>query len=562
MKVLIVGGYGTFGARLARLLARDGRLTLIIAGRSLKRAQALCDRLDGAAERIPCVLDRSADLSAFLMRERPQVVVDAAGPFQTYGDDPYRLARAALSAGADYLDLADAADFVAGVAELDPLAREKGRCALSGLSTFPALSSAVVAALATGLDRITAIRAGVAPSPRAGVGANVVRAIASYAGKPLPVLRGGERVQRPAIIDSLRRTIAAPGGLPLQNTLFTLAETPDLKLAPGWERTEDLQDLWTGAGPRPELLHRMLSGLAWLPRWRLLPDLIPLAEVLHWGSRTFTWGEHRGGMFVEVEGEGPAGPARRAWHLVAEGDDGPFIPSIGAAVVIRALADGRRPQPGARSAAGAVSLADYEAAFAQLHIRTGVWDAPAADWPLYRRALGPAWETLPEPVRRMHTVRGERLVRGRAEVERGGGLLSRLIGAIMGMPRAGADVPVEVRFTEADGIEVWRRTFADQSFSSRQSLGRGRSEGLVVERFGAIGIAMAVTVEDGRLNLHIRRATFLGVPLPGFLRPRLETFETVDARGRFVFDDRVSMPLAGLIVHYRGWLTPVEPEPD
>ena len=59
MKVLILGGYGTFGARLARLLARDGRLTLVIAGRSRVKAQALCDRLDGAAHREPLVFDRN-----------------------------------------------------------------------------------------------------------------------------------------------------------------------------------------------------------------------------------------------------------------------------------------------------------------------------------------------------------------------------------------------------------------------------------------------------------------------------------------------------------------------
>jgi len=34
LRILILGGYGTFGGRLARLLADDSRLTLLIAGRS------------------------------------------------------------------------------------------------------------------------------------------------------------------------------------------------------------------------------------------------------------------------------------------------------------------------------------------------------------------------------------------------------------------------------------------------------------------------------------------------------------------------------------------------
>ena len=40
LRVLIVGGYGTFGGRLARLLADEPRLTLLIAGRSLRAASA------------------------------------------------------------------------------------------------------------------------------------------------------------------------------------------------------------------------------------------------------------------------------------------------------------------------------------------------------------------------------------------------------------------------------------------------------------------------------------------------------------------------------------------
>jgi len=560
MRVLILGGYGAFGARLARLLARDGRLTLLIAGRSKARAQALCDRLDGAAERIPFVFDRNKDFAERLVTARAEVLVDAAGPFQSYGKDPYRLVRACIEAGVSYLDLADAAGFVAGIGALDKAAKGKDVFALSGLSTFPALSAAVVGELSKGLDRVEAVRAGVAPSPHSGVGQNVVRAIASYAGKPLPVVQGGEETIRPAIIDSLRRTIAVPGGLPMRNTLFTLAETPDLVLGKTLYRAKgrrggDLRELWTGAGPRPELLHRMLRGLAWLVRLRLVPSLSPAAEVLHWGSRTFRWGEHRGGMFVEVEGRGGGREVKRAWHLVAEGDDGPFIPSIGAAAVILKLADGKAPKRGARSAAGEVTLADYKAVFASLHIESGVWTEPGHHRPLYCRALGSAWERLPDAIRDLHTVRTDKTVRGEAEVERGRGLIARVIGWVMGLPAAGSAVPVEVTFTRRpDGGEVWKRTFAGKSFASDQVMGKGRYERLIVERFGPVALGLAAVVEGERLVLHIRRATLFGMPLPEFLTPRLETFEEVDRQGRFRFDDRVSMPIAGLIVHYRGWL--------
>ena len=52
LRILIVGGYGVFGGRLAQLLADEPRLCLIIAGRSLAKAEAFCASLDGMASRI------------------------------------------------------------------------------------------------------------------------------------------------------------------------------------------------------------------------------------------------------------------------------------------------------------------------------------------------------------------------------------------------------------------------------------------------------------------------------------------------------------------------------
>lgn len=42
MKVLIIGGYGTFGGRLVDLLADESRLEITLAGRNLKAAEQFC----------------------------------------------------------------------------------------------------------------------------------------------------------------------------------------------------------------------------------------------------------------------------------------------------------------------------------------------------------------------------------------------------------------------------------------------------------------------------------------------------------------------------------------
>ena len=53
MKILILGGYGTFGGRLAHLLAEEKRLTLILAGRSIQKAKRFCEGLPSGAQKVP-----------------------------------------------------------------------------------------------------------------------------------------------------------------------------------------------------------------------------------------------------------------------------------------------------------------------------------------------------------------------------------------------------------------------------------------------------------------------------------------------------------------------------
>ena len=101
-----------------------------------------------------------------------------------------------MSRGIDYLDLADGSDFVKGIVRFDAQARKRGVFVLSGVSSFPMLPAAVTRRLSSGMARVDAISAGIAPSPFAGLGLNVIRSIASYCGKPIELLRGGHRPDR------------------------------------------------------------------------------------------------------------------------------------------------------------------------------------------------------------------------------------------------------------------------------------------------------------------------------------------------------------------------------
>ena len=555
MKILILGGYGTFGGRLAYLLANDERLTLLIAGRSKQKADAFCKQLPVGAQKIPLFFDRNGDVEAQLKDINPKLVVDATGPFQSYGEDPYRVVKACIANAVDYMDLADGSGFVKNINQFNEQAKLQNIFVLSGVSSFPVLTAAVVRRLSQRLAQINTIKGGIAPSPYAGVGLNVIRAIATYSGKRLPLIRNKQRSFGYALTETMRYTICPPGYLPLNNTLFSLVDVPDLQVLP--ELWPELDSVWMGAGPVPELLHRMLIGLAWLVRIRLLPSLLPFASLFHFVINILRWGEHRGGMFVLVEGcDGNGKKIERSWHLLAEGNDGPFIPSMAVeALVKRSLSD-ERPASGARPATQDLELEDYEAIFRNRTIYTGQreWTEDTYQELLYQRLLGNAWNSLPDPIIKLHR---SKKADGLAKVQVGKNLIARLIAKLFGFPEAGQNIPVQVSFQQKDGGELWQRTFAGKSFSSFQSEGYDLSERLLSEQFGVFNFGLALVAEPEKLSLIVRRWSIFGISLPLTLAPLGDSFEYV-AEGRFCFHVAIEHPITGLIVRYQGWLVPKE----
>ncbi len=551
MKILILGGYGVFGGRLAELLSDIQGAEILIAGRNLGKAQDFCRRYSGAASAQPLRLDRN-HISDHLANIVPDIVVDASGPFQNYGDARYSVVEACIAAKVPYLDLADGSDFVAGITRFDQAARRAGIFVLSGVSSFPVLTAAVVRELSRDLEPVS-VAGGIAPSPYAGIGLNVMRAVVGYAGGPVRLKRDGEWVNAAGLAESMRYTVSPPGMLPLRNIHFSLVDVPDLQLIP--HQYETMRDIWMGAGPVPEVLHRMLNLLAKMRAAFNLPSLTPLAPFFHRVLNLMKFGEHRGGMFVELKGRRDGTDVIHSWHLLAEGDDGPFIPSMAVEAIIRKTLAGKCPQHGARPAMEVLELSDYDALFEKRTIYTGFRTQSDHSQSLYQRVLRQAFENLPKRLRQLHGETGQHRWSGTAEVRRGSSPVAKLVAALFGFPKATPNIPVSVTFTPEAGGERWLRTFGRRKFSSLQTEGQDRDAHLILERFGPITVALAVVVSDNRLSLIPRHWRFLGIPLPRSLLPGSESFET-QIGDEFCFDVEISSPLTGLIVAYRGRLRP------
>lgn len=369
LRVLLIGAGGVFGSRIARQLAGDPRFRLTLAGRRQSQLDALCTELSDPTVGT-AVLDVTApDFAAALAKLQPQLVIHAAGPFQR---QDYRVAEACLDCGSDYVDLADGRDFVSGIDRLDGRAQAAGRLLVSGASTVPALSSAVVDQLAPRFGALRSIEHAISPGNRAPRGDATVAAILGYCGRPVRVWHDGRWRHGYGWMASRRQRF------PFGHRWAGLCDVPDLELFPA--RYPGVESVMFRAGLELRRLHFGTLAMAWLVRLGLVRDLARHAPRLRRMSEWFLGaGSDVGGMVVELTGRDERDqPLRLRWSLSAAAGDGPQIPATPAVVVARKLADGQLSSVrGALPCMGLFTLDEALAALAGFAIDTSLEDITA-----------------------------------------------------------------------------------------------------------------------------------------------------------------------------------------
>lgn len=540
-----------FGGRLATRLAQDEGLKVIAAGRDVVKASAFA-----AGTRLrPVELDvHAADFSDRVAALNPDVIVDAVGPFQDYDEVPYRVAQIAIQIGAHYLDLSDDAAFTSGIADLNEAAIAAGVTVLSGASSVPAVSSVVAHHLIRDMTEVHCIESVILPGNRAPRGKSVMRAILSQVGRPLRLWQANRFVDRPAWSDLKKYDLEIAGTLPVSNRHASLIGAPDLSLFPD---AMNAQSVAFRAGLELSIMQYGLWMLHWLPRIKLVRSVSFLMPVLKWiADRLEPLGSDRGGMQVSVVGQTGQGlSVRRTWTLIVEQGDGPYIPGVPAQILIQNLFAGKLV-PGARPCLGAFTMTDLKSGFDGLKITTGQKQEPMDT--VFGAVLGDVYTNLPAPLQDLHRVLHRRRWQGVASIQRGTGFLSRCAGWLAGFPSASDSVPVEVEMTRTGNGETWVRQFGSKRFRSFLSASKRDDKTFLQERFGWMAFLIDLSRDQDGLQFPVISGRVLGIPLPGFMRPKSETREYVDAQECACFDVRISMPMTGLIAHYRGQLAPVD----
>jgi hypothetical protein len=367
MKVVVLGGTGNFGARICGALAHDAGIELVVAARDAARAQAVAA---GWGARGAALDTAASDFMQRLAALQPELVIHAAGPFQ--GQD-YAVARACAQAASHYIDLADGRRFVCDFgASLDEAFRSAGRCAITGASTVPALSSAVVDAYRARFTRLDAIDFCIAPAQRAPRGPATIAGVLSYCGTPVQVWKGGRWQQQRGWAQPQPVRFAR-----MRPRLGALCDIPDLELFPA--RYAGVSEVMFRAALEVAPTQYAFALLAGLRRVGLPLSSPRLASLLHHAGKVFDGlGTPDGGMVVRLRGaDGQGAPLQLAWNIFAPDHHGPEIPCMAAILLARRLARGDSLPAGAGPCMGLLALEDFAPEFARWGMRADLVEEEA-----------------------------------------------------------------------------------------------------------------------------------------------------------------------------------------
>jgi NAD(P)-dependent dehydrogenase (short-subunit alcohol dehydrogenase family) len=360
-RVLILGGYGNFGSYIARSLASQSDIKLLIAGRSRERALAFANSLSATNSAESCALDIREGLDDSLRELSPDMVIHTVGPFQ--GQD-YAVAEASIRQRCHYVDLADGRAFVAGIGTLNEAARKNDVLVVAGASSVPCLTAAIVDEALPRFSRLESLDYGISAAQQTNRGLATASSVLSYIGRPFTTLR-----------DGAWHTVFGWQDLHTERypelglRLFGNCDIPDLELFP--KRYGDLRTMRFCAGHEIKLLHLGTWLLSWAVRIGLLPSLGRYADRLLKLSFLFDWlGSNRSGFHMCMRGrDGDERQRVERFFIIARSGHGPLIPCMPAILLAKRLARGELTERGATPCLDLIELGQYLEALGDLDIQ-------------------------------------------------------------------------------------------------------------------------------------------------------------------------------------------------
>ncbi len=360
-RILVLGGYGNFGTRISKALSKQPNILLLITGRSLDTANSLLEKLERRDKHKAVSMDQTAgDFVERLESLNVDCLVHTSGPYQ--GQD-YSVAEACIQTKTHYIDLADGRSFVEGFVNLNNKAKENDVLLVTGASTLPGLSSAVVKQLNGEFSNIESIKTCITPGNQAPRGESTIAAVLTYCGKPISCWIDGEW-----------KTLFGWQDIHIHNfpklgkRWLGVCDVPDLSLFP--KRYTNVKTVLFHAALETKISQFGLWLIAALSHVGIIknPDnharlIKKLGDVLNF------MGTPDGGMFINLIGKDhDNNPQELTWYLTALNGHGPEIPTIPAIILAKKLANNEIQYTGAMPCYELISLDEFDEAVAHLDI--------------------------------------------------------------------------------------------------------------------------------------------------------------------------------------------------
>jgi saccharopine dehydrogenase-like NADP-dependent oxidoreductase len=350
-KVLILGATGNFGSRIAKGLV-EKNVAIIITGR---REEPL---LDLKKELSKLSVDACIDILCFNFKEklsqallslRPPLVINASGPFQTAD---FTTAINCILLGVNYIDLADAREYVNDFSILEEQAIKRNCIAITGASTLPCLSSAVLNYYKDEFKMIDSLVYGITMGQKTERGLATFKSILSYVGCRLQDFRGISKKMY-GWQDLYRQEYPVLGKRWMAN-----CDIPDLDLLPSFFPIKSIR---FSAGIENNVAHLGLWFLSWLVRLKFPIKLEKHAEVLLKLSHYLDFfGSEESGMHMLMSGTDHKGNHKNIkWFMVAKSGDGAYVPTIPAILLAKRILEEEISETGAIPCAQLISLESY-----------------------------------------------------------------------------------------------------------------------------------------------------------------------------------------------------------
>ncbi len=359
-RVLIIGAYGNFGSYISRVLASDGNIQIIIAGRSFKKANIFSKTIDARNKPEIVAIDINENFDISLASLKPDIVIHTSGPFQT---QDYHVAETCIAQGCHYIDLSDGRDFVSGISKLDQKAKAKSVMVISGASSVPCLTSALVDHYKNNFKMLEKLDYGITTAQKTNRGLATTTAILSYTGRQFKTLIRGEMKGVYGWQDLHARKYPELGWRLLGN-----CDVPDLTLFP--DRYPELKSIRFFAGLEISFIHLGLWFISWLVRLRVLRQLEKYAGLLLRISYLFDFiGSDNSAFHMQMTGTDREGSEKKIiFDLIARSGDGPYIPCMPVILMAKKIANDEMMDWGASPCIGFITLEEYLGALESMDI--------------------------------------------------------------------------------------------------------------------------------------------------------------------------------------------------